>query len=74
MLTNGVDNPITSHSVRVAAFEFTLQGFTLERIAFKVIQGLGDSLIERGLPLCHTPDDALGLVGEFEFIGGQGMP
>ena len=42
------------------------------RIALKVIQGTGDPLIERRFPFRHAAEHALGLIGEFELIGGQG--
>ena len=42
------------------------------RIALKIIQGTGDPLIERGFPFRHAAEHALGLIGEFELIGGQG--
>ena len=74
LLMHQVDNPITAYAIRVTTFEFPLQGFTLERIAFKVIQGVGHTRIQSRFPLCHAPDDALGLIGELQSIDGQGMP
>ena len=72
MLMNEVDNPIAPNAVGITAFQFALQGFALKRIAPQIIQRMGDSLVERTLALCHAADDALGLVGEFKLIDGQG--
>ena len=42
------------------------------RIAPQIIQGTGDPLIERRFTFRHAADNALGLIGKFELIGGQG--
>ena len=66
-----IENPVAANPVGVAILQLTLERLTLKGIACKIIQGLGDSLVERGFPLCHTADDALGVIGKFNLIDGQ---
>ena len=68
---NQVHDPVAADPVRVAALQRAYQGFTLKRIAFKIVQRVRDPLIESRFPLDHTADDTRGLIGECDFISGQ---
>ena len=72
LLTNEVDDAVAPNSIGVPAPQLTLEWLALMRITLKIIEDTGDPLIERRFPLGHAADDALGLVGEFDLIGGQG--
>ncbi len=71
LLTNEVDDAVASDSIGVPALQLALEGLALRRITLKIIEGIGNPLVERGFPLSHAADDALGLVGESDLIGGQ---
>ena len=72
LVAHEIHDAIASDPVGIPPLEFTLERFALMRIAPQIIQGTGDPLIERGFPFRHPADHALGLIGEFELIGGQG--
>ncbi len=67
-MTDEVEDPIAAYAVGITALQLTLQELSLKRIALKIIEGLGDPLVEHGFPFRHAADDALGLVGELKLI------
>ena len=71
-LMHDVEDAIAADSIGVPALQLALERLALIGIALQIIEGTGHSLIERGFPLDHAADDALGLAGEFNLIGGQG--
>ena len=72
LLANKIYDSVAAHPVGIPTLEFAFKRFALMRIAPKIIQGTGDPLIEHRFPFRHAADHALGLIGEFELIGGQG--
>ena len=51
---NHVHDAVAADPVRVATCQRTDQPLALKEIAFKIVQGLGDPLIESGFPLSPT--------------------
>ena len=72
LLADEIHDAVASYPIGIPTLQFTFKRFSLMRVALKIIQGVGDSLIERGFPLGHAADDTFGLVGEFNSISGQG--
>ncbi len=68
---NEVHDAVAPYPIGVPTFQFAFERLSLIRLTLKIIEGTGDPLIECWLPLGHAADDALGLVGEFNLIGGQ---
>ena len=72
LLMHDVEDAIASDSIGVPALQLALERFALMGVTLQIIEGAGHSLVERRFPLDHAANDALGLVGEFDLIGGQG--
>lgn len=46
MPENFINDPVSTHAVRIAAFELPFEGFTLEGIVLEIIQNLRHAAVE----------------------------
>lgn len=65
IVTDKIENSITSHAAGIMSFQLTFERFPLKRILFKIIKRSSEALVKNGFSFCYLLQRSLCLIREF---------